>query len=145
MRRLLLAISIFAVMGLFSGCAVNRASASLMPDADLGKVKSVYVVQQPTDSKGVDQALKEALLKRGLTATVGPAQSPPYPADAVVTYVDKWVWDLTMYLLELTVTVRSPVNEFPLATGNSYHTSLTRKSPKEMAEEVVTNIFTAKR
>jgi hypothetical protein len=50
-----------------------------------------------------------------------------------------------MYLLELTVTVRAPVNEFPLATGNSLHTSLTRKSTKDMAEEVVTNIFTAKR
>ena len=28
-----------------------------------------------------------------------------------------------------------------LATGNSYHTSLTRKSPKEMVDEVVDNIL----
>jgi hypothetical protein len=144
-RRLLFALSIAAIVGATSGCAVNRATASLMPDADLSKLKSVYVVHQAADKNGVDQAIKDALTKRGLTATVGPAMTPPYPADAVITYVDKWMWDITMYLLELTVTVRAPVNEFPLATGNSLHTSLTRKSTKDMAEEVVTNIFTAKR
>lgn len=144
-RRLLFAVSISAVLVATSGCAVNRASANLMPDADISKVKSVYVVHQPADKNGVDQAIKDALTKRGLTATVGPAMTPPYPADAVITYVDKWMWDITMYLLELTVTVRAPVNEFPLATGNSLHTSLTRKSTKDMADEVVTNIFTAKR
>jgi hypothetical protein len=30
-----------------------------------------------------------------------------------------------------------------LAVGNSYHTSLTRKSPEEMVDEVLTNIFNA--
>lgn len=145
MRRMFLAVFMTALVSLTSGCAVNRASANLMPDADLSQIKSVYVVHQPADAKGVDQAIKEALVKRGLTATIGPAQTPPYAADAVVTYVDKWMWDLTMYLLELTITVRSPANEFPLATANSLHTSLTRKSPKEMADEVVTNAFNAKR
>jgi hypothetical protein len=51
------------------------------------------------------------------------------------------VWDITLYLLELTVTLRDADNNFPLAVGNSYHTSLTRKSPDEMVEEVMTNIF----
>jgi len=44
----------------------------------------------------------------------------------------------------LAPTVRDK-NNFPLATGNSLHTSLTRKSPREMAEEVVGNIVAAKR
>jgi hypothetical protein len=44
-------------------------------------------------------------------------------------------------MLELTVVVRDPKTDFPLATGNSLHTSLTRKSPKEMVDEVTTNIF----
>jgi len=51
------------------------------------------------------------------------------------------MWDITMYLLELTVTVRNPSNDFPMAVGNSLHTSLTRKSPEEMVDEVMTNIF----
>jgi hypothetical protein len=61
--------------------------------------------------------------------------------DALVTYKDKWMWDITMYMLELTITIRDPQNDYPLATGNSFHTSLTRKSPTEMVDEVVENIF----
>jgi hypothetical protein len=58
-----------------------------------------------------------------------------------VDYVEKWMWDITMYMIELTVTIRDPKTDFPLASGNSYHTSLTRLSPQEMANEVVDNIY----
>ena len=51
------------------------------------------------------------------------------------------MWDITLYLLELTVTLREPVHNQPLAVGNSYHTSLTRLSPQEMIEEVLSNIL----
>jgi hypothetical protein len=127
-----------------SGCAVNRANATLMADADLSKVKTIYVVHSESDKHGVDKDLKAALERHGYTVTAGPAQKPPYPQDAIVTYIDKWMWDLTMYMIELTVTVRNPVNDFPLATGNSMHTSLARKSPAEMADEVVANIAAAR-
>jgi hypothetical protein len=38
------------------------------------------------------------------------------------------MWDITLYLLELTVTLRDTTNDFSSAVGNSFHTSLTRKS-----------------
>ena len=142
--RLLALLGIVASLLLVSGCAVNRATASLTSGADLSGAKSYYVVRQPKDSHGIDQIITTRIVKQGYTATVGEERSPPYPADAVVTYVDKWQWDITMYLLELTITVRNPTNNFPLATGNSFHTSLTRKSPEEMVDEVMTNIFAAK-
>ena len=66
----------------------------------------------------------------------------PLDADAVLTYRDKWMWDITMYMVELTITVRDKDSWIPLATGNSMHTSLTRKSEEEMVEEVLRNIFT---
>lgn len=61
--------------------------------------------------------------------------------DAVVTYVDRWMWDITMYLLELTIMIRDPNTDFPLATGNAMYTSLIRKSPPEMVDEIMGNIF----
>jgi hypothetical protein len=66
-----------------------------------------------------------------------------HQANSIVTYVDRWMWDMTLYLLELTVTLRDATNDFPLAVGNSYHTSLTRLSPEEMVDEVIGNIFKA--
>jgi hypothetical protein len=123
-----------------SGCAINRATASLTPGTDLEQIKSFYVVQSKSDSRGISTLIQQNLTKRGYTVTTGPAGAP-YKADAAVTYVDKWVWDITMYLLELTITFRNPTNEFPLAVGNSLHTSLTRKSPPDMVDEVLANIF----
>jgi hypothetical protein len=51
------------------------------------------------------------------------------------------MWDITLYLLELTVTVREPANGQALAVGNSYHTSLTRQSSHEMVTELLNNIL----
>lgn len=45
-----------------------------------------------------------------------------------------------MYMAELTITLRDPKTDFPLATGNSLHTSLPRLSTTEMLNEVVENI-----
>lgn len=134
---------VFGALVLVSGCS-NRATATLSPGADLNRVKTYYVVHQPKDTRGIQNLIGDRLVKEGFTATAGPElPQSSYKADSVVSYVDRWMWDITMYLLELTVTFRDPTNGFPLAVGNSYHTSLTRKSPEEMVDEVLTNIFNA--
>ena len=123
------------------GCSVNRATATLAPGADLSGIRKVYVVKEAGDDNSVDELMKTQLTRMGYTATNGPELPLPYKADAVLTYVDKWMWDLSMYMLELTVHVRNPETNASLAVGNSYHTSLSRKTPEAMVEEVLTNIF----
>ena len=144
LKRAFAAACLFAALAATSGCAVNRADSTLMAGADLSKVKTLYIVHSTDSKHDVDKDLKTAFEKRGYAVTTGPALTPPYPQDAVVTYTDKWMWDLTMYMIELTVTVRSPVNDYPLATAHSMHTSLTRKSQAEMADEVAGNVVAAK-
>jgi len=126
---------------LLSGCAVNRATATVDPSANLASLKRVHVVKVKEDERGINQLIADRLTQLGMSASTGPDKVEG--VDAVVTYVDKWMWDITMYMLELTVVVRDPKSDFPLATGNSLHTSLTRKSPKEMVDEVTANIFKA--
>jgi len=140
MLKIRLVFNIFLVFALLllSGCAVNRATATVTPGMNFKNVKSFYVMKQSNDSRGIEKLISDNLVKRGLRSSYG---SQPTQVDAVVTYVDKWMWDMTMYLLELTVTVRNPSTNFPMAEGNSFHTSLTRKSPEEMVDEVMTNIF----
>lgn len=58
-----------------------------------------------------------------------------------MTYTDKWMWDITMYMIELTVIIQNPVDKYPIAKGYSMHTSLTRLSPEKMVDEVITNIY----
>jgi hypothetical protein len=124
---------------ILSGCAVNRATATVDSSANLLNVKRVHVVKVKEDERGINQLIADRFTQLGITATTSPEKVAG--VDAVVTYVDKWMWDITMYMLELTVVMRDPATDFPLATGNSFHTSLTRKSPKEMVDEVTTNIY----
>lgn len=140
MKKLLNLIAILAVAtSLTTGCAVNRATATADPAARLDTLKTMHVKKADKDERSIDTLIAEKLRTRGYTVTTG--ADAPARIDALVTYVDKWMWDITMYMLELTVVVRDPKSEYPLATGNSYHTSLTRKSPVEMVDEVVTNIL----
>jgi len=129
---------LLSVVLLSSGCAVNRATATLDPTADLASIKSFYIAPLQ-DEWGTDLLIANKLKTMGYLVTTG--KDRPAAFDALVTYEEKWMWDMTMYLLELTITIRDPKNDFPLAWGNSYHTSLTRLSAEKMVDEVITNIF----
>jgi len=137
--HLLVVLSFALLVGALGGCAVNRATASVDPSADLSRLKRLHVVQLAEDGYNVNQLIADRLNALGYTATT--SKDKPKDVDAIVTYWDKWFWDMTMYLLELTIVIRDPATDFPLATGNSLHTSLTRKSAPEMVEEVLGNIF----
>lgn len=139
MRLIRLSTCLLAVtLMLLTGCAVNRATASVEPGANLAALKKLHVVQLKEDTQ-VYQLITDRLNEMGFVATTSPEKIKN--VDAIVTYFDKWHWDITMYLLELTIVVREPASDFPIATGKSLHTSLTRLSPKDMVAEVTNNIF----
>lgn len=140
-------LQLAAILGLVAsmttGC-VNRATASVSPSTDLSALKTMYVKKIPADNGGVNVLVADKLRSKGVTVTTG-VEAPPGDVDAVVTYIDKWMWDMTMYMLELTININDPKTDALLATGNSYHSSLTRKSPPEMVDEVVDNIYKNKK
>lgn len=125
---------------LTNGCAINRATALVDPATKLSDLKMMYVQKIPEESRGINVLIVDKLATKGVKATTGEGP-PPEGIDAVVSYIDRWMWDITMYMIELTITIRDPKTDFPLATGNSFHTSLTRLSPKEMVSEVIDNIY----
>ncbi len=112
-----------------------------MPGADIAAIKSFYIVHVPEDGRKINQLIADDLVARGYRATTGEATAKPTDVDAVVTYNDKWMWDMTMYMIQLDIQFRNPKTEIPLATGQSVRTSLVRKSPKLMVEEVLNQIF----
>jgi hypothetical protein len=129
-------ILLFALVALLHGCAINRATATVDQTTDLTALKVFYVKKYSEDTRDTNVIIQNKLEEMGFQVLETDAG-----VDAIVTYVDKWFWDITMYMLELTITLRDPKTDFPLATGNSYHTSMTRKSPEGMVDEVLTNIF----
>ena len=145
--KLLLNISLLIFITILAtGCAVNplglpvnRATATIDPTANLASIKSIHVTKFAPDGREIYILIANKLKDIGYQVTSG--IETPEGVDAIVTYEDKWMWDLSMYMIELTIKIRDPSNNFPLASGNSYHTSLTRKTPEEMVDEVINNIF----
>jgi len=130
-------LALFAIVS--SGCAVNRSTADVEPGSSLAAIRTIHVVRAPEDGRKVNDLIAERLTQMGYVASTG--ESKRVDVDANMTYVDRWMWDLTMYMIELTLILRDPATDFPLARGNSLHTSLTRLSPKEMVQEVTANMF----
>jgi hypothetical protein len=77
----------------------------------------------------------------GYESTCGPAQKDENPPDIVMTYEDRWMWDITMYLLNLRIKIYDGRTGKLLAVGESYQTSLVRKSTEETVQIVLRDIF----
>ena len=139
MKRLIQSVAALLLVVFTTGCAINKETATVDPSARLDAVRTLHVKPHENDDRGTDKLIAENLRARGYQVTVGPQAAGP--VDATVTYLDKWFWDITMYMMELTINIREPRTDYPLATGYSMHTSLTRKSPPAMVDEVLSNIM----
>jgi hypothetical protein len=140
MKTIIRFLQLTIIVVLISGCATSLVS-DVDPQTDLSSLQSFYVVNQPADKRSIESMIASELNSMGKKDTAGSDPKPPEQVDAVVTYVDKWMWDITMYLIELRIDIRDPETNYKLATGHSYRTSLARKSPEEMVKEVLGEIF----
>lgn len=141
-HRILVLLSIVAsILGL-TGCATKTSQVA--PGADLRSIERIHVVRLPADQRGINRVIADQLGVMGCKATTGDAGSAPTDAQALLTYQDKWMWDITMYMIELNVQLREPATEVALATARSYRPSLQRKSPPEMAKEVLAELLPRK-
>lgn len=140
-KNLLLFIPLLVISTLFtSGCA-TRLDSNVAPGVELKELETIFVKKLPADGRGVEKLIAQELNRMGYQATYGPIVPTDSNFDAIVEYQDKWMWDITMYMLELRVQVLNPKTRFTMASGQSYRTSLVRKSPPEMVKEVLSEIF----
>lgn len=124
-----------------SGCVSTNLTGEVAADVDLSAITSFHVVKLDADERGIEKVIAEELGKRGFEVSSGLATDAPAGADAMVTYQDSWMWDITMYMLEINIQFRDAESEVILASGSSYRTSLARKEPAFMINEVLTEIF----
>jgi hypothetical protein len=140
MKSLNKLIRFFAVLGsllVITGCA--NTDFSKAPGTDLSQLETFFVVKLSADERGIERLISDRLNMMGYQSTYG--VTPPEGVDAIVTYQDKWMWDITMYMLQLDVQVRDSKTSRILASGRSYRPSMQRKSPEGMVEEVLTQLM----
>ena len=141
--KALIRLLIIGVAISLAGCAINRATGTFDPGEDIVSSDVIYVERFNPDNRELHKIIADNLSTRGYKVTFGEEGGAPDDATIIVTYVDKWMWDITMYLIEMTITFRDPESGAAIGSGNSYHTSLSRLSPEQMVDEVLTNIFAA--
>ena len=134
-------ISLLFVSLLSTGCVSTRLAAVVSDNVDISTLKTFYVQKLPADDRGIEKVIAKELELLGYNATSGSEMDIPSGVDALVTYQDKWMWDITMYMIEINIQLRDPKTEVQLASGNSYRTSLVRKDPAFMVNEVLTEMF----
>jgi len=139
-HRNLFLMGFVAILFLTEGCS-TVLQATKVPGADLSRLKTFYVQRLPADERGIEQLIAKELIKTGHMSSFGSEENPSSLVDAIVTYQDKWMWDITMYMLQLSIQIRDGKDRMVLATGQSLRPSLVRKSPEGMVEEVLGEIF----
>jgi hypothetical protein len=129
-----------AALASLPGC-VNQQSSTISAGVDLRRLRRLHVVRLPADTRGIERLVAEELRRGGLVVTIGTEADAPPDADALVTYNDRWMWDITMYMISLDIALRDPRTRFPIASGRSVRSSLVRGTPEEMVREVLARIF----
>jgi hypothetical protein len=122
-----------------TACATTNSARA--PDADLHKLRTFYVVRVPEDERGIEKLIANRLNVMGYQCTSGDAQAPALPVDAIVTYEDRWMWDITMYMIKLDIQIHDGKTGAILANGEVMRPSLQRKSPDGMVEETLGVVF----
>lgn len=132
-------LAVVVVCAALAGCASMQANKA--PDADLGKLRNLYVAKLSADERGIEELISNRLNAMGYHVTTGAYPTFPMEVDAVVTYQDRWLWDITMYMTRLSIQIRDGHNGEIIANGESMRTSWQRRSPERVVEEVLTEIL----
>jgi hypothetical protein len=137
-RRLVFTLT-FAVLA--SACSTGAGRyAGTLPGSRFHEMKRFYVQKASEDDRGLHEIIRDEMVRIGIDADAGEGE-PAGEYDAVVTYIDRWSWDVTTFCMQLTIYVRDTRTGFITATGWSYRPSIARKTPAGHARLIVAEWF----
>ena len=133
-----------AISLLLFGCATNLTS-NLTPGATLDELGKTFVVRFDPDKRELNSIIANQLSLMGYPAIAGEKDEIPEDVDTLITYRDNWRWDITNYMIKINIQFKDGKSRELIVSGESYRTSLARKSPEEMIKETLTEILKNKK
>jgi hypothetical protein len=133
-----------AARALFFRVLQRRRLHVLFQACRLESLKRAYVVHDPGSTYGCANAAEEALTAQGLTVTSGYIQDKPADADFYVEVVDRWQWDVTMFLASLDIRLVDNATGDVIAVGTFRQSSRffhTFPDQRQTTFEVITSIY----
>lgn len=124
-----------------AACATTDVGSYIVPGEALAPSGSYYIVFSENDERALHELLREGMIARELDASSGFADRVPADATYVVEYGSQWQWDVTWYLLHLSVRVYEPDERLLIASAHSERTSLVRRPAEEVVAETLNALF----
>lgn len=141
MKNILKFVVLFGfVVILIIGCVVNWVIGSVDLLINLLVFKIMYVKKILEDNGGINVLIVDKLCSKGVIVMIG-MEVLFSNVDVVVIYIDKWMWDIMMYMFELIIIFCDLKIDFLMVIGNLYYILLICLFLKEMVNEVVDNIY----
>ena len=119
---------------LLVGCVGNTSGQLALPKEQV-QTGGYFVQRHDKDTRDLASTIAKSMQARGLNVTAGTAAERPAEAAYIVTYVDKWMWDMRMYLYDLRIELRDARDQSILGYGQSMQSSL--KAMGQTHEDVV--------
>ena len=103
---------------------------------------SIYVVRPDDSDRDIDKFINDAFMRRGYHVSAGPHAQMPANTSHYVNYVDRWYWDMAMYLVSLDVIVHDRKSGMMVGAG-TYKNSVFHgfPNPPNTADRVVGQIL----
>lgn len=128
------------IVGIFlTGCGRFEKHSYVLPSALKDSMQSYYVEPLSTDTRELDLLITNALIKYGVKVL-----NNPKDADIIVTYIDRWIWDLTTFMVDLKIQFRDSLDRFPVIFGETKRNSLARKEASVMVNELIDEMMMKK-
>jgi hypothetical protein len=112
------------LLALSLGGCVGNASGQLSLPREQAEASTYFVQRHAKDTRDLASGIADSMRTRGLKATAGIESDRPADAAFVVTYVDRWIWDMRMYLADLRIEVRDAKDQSIVGFGQSSQSSL---------------------
>jgi hypothetical protein len=120
MRFWILAIALFC----FSGLACAGTTSMPLTGAALEGEAVLFVEHQSEDHRSLNLIIVGVLQSRGLNASTGVAAARPKDVNYIVTYEDRWAWDMRTYLREIKIEVKRANSGVVVGMSESHQGSL---------------------
>jgi hypothetical protein len=142
MNRILTLVLLAASLAILTGCYVQYTNSRILPHTVISQDKTYFVVRHANDTRKIDLVIAEEMKAMGIhDVASGFEHEMPAATEVIVRYEDRWMWDMTNYLLMLKVQFRDASDNILIARGQSVRTSLVRKSVPDMVQETLVAIF----
>jgi hypothetical protein len=123
--------------------ACSGTSATPFPDTVQTKGAVFFVKNHSEDSRHLEEIIATTLRERGLDAQSGPEGAIPESIDFLVTYEDRWAWDMRTYMRLIQIDVRDARTGEIVSTSRSHQDSMTAmgKSFEEIIQRTTNQLI----